>query len=133
MGERLKQLRKALGLSQDEFSRRLGLTRGAITNIELDKVQPKPLLIDLICEVFGARKEWLLTGDGAMLKPKSRDDQIMDFVAETMSGESDNFRRRLLSVLARLDEGQWELLERYVKELAGASPDAAGSDKEGEG
>lgn len=133
MGDRLKQLRRALGLSQDEFARRLGLTRGAITNIELDKVPPKPLLIDLICDVFGAQKEWLLTGEGEMLKPRSRDDQIMDFVASAMSGESDNFRRRLLSVLARLDEDQWGLLERYVRELAGTRPDDPGSDKEGEG
>ena len=48
MNERIKKLRKELGLSQDEFGRRLGVTRGAITNIELNKVEPKPLFVDLI-------------------------------------------------------------------------------------
>ena len=52
-----------------------------------------------------------------MFQDHSRDDQIMDFVASAMSGESDNFKRRLLSVLARLDEDHWELLERYLREL----------------
>lgn len=118
MVERLKLLRKALGLNQTEFAARLGLTRGAIGNIEICRAPLKPLLIDLICSTFGANKEWLVNGTGQMLADRSRDDQIMDFVASAMAGESDNFKRRLLSVLARLDEDHWELLERYLRELA---------------
>ena len=123
MGERLKLLRKALGMNQTEFAAKLGLTRGAIGNIEIDRTPLKPLLIDLICSTFGANKEWLVSGTGQMLADRSRDDQIMDFVASAMSGESDNFKRRLLSVLARLDEDHWELLEHYLKELV-APPEA---------
>ena len=114
MGERFKQLRKKLGLSQIEFAKRLGLTRGAISNIEAGKVQPKPLLIDLICSTFRANKEWLVSGTGQMLADRSRDDQIMDFVSSAMAGERPNFKRRLLSVLAQLNEDQWEMLEKYL-------------------
>lgn len=114
MGERFKQLRKKLGLSQIEFAKRLGLTRGAISNIEAGKVQPKPLLIDLICSTFGANKEWLVNGTGQMLAERSRDEQIMDFVSSAMAGERPNFKRRLLSVLAQLNEDQWEMLEKYL-------------------
>ena len=117
MGERLKQLRKKLGLSQIEFAKRLGLTRGAISNIEAGKVQPKPLLIDLICSTFGANKEWLVNGTGPMLAERSRDDQIMDFVSSAMAGERPNFKRRLLSVLSQLNEDQWEMLEKYLLEM----------------
>ena len=114
MGERFKQLRKKLGLSQIEFAKRLGLTRGAISNIEAGKVQPKPLLIDLICSTFRVNKEWLVSGTGQMLAERSRDDQIMDFVSSAMAGERPNFKRRLLSVLAQLNEDQWEMLEKYL-------------------
>lgn len=117
MRDRIKILRKTLGLNQTEFGNRLGMSRWAIVNIELDRAPIKPLLIDLICSTFGANKEWLVSGTGPMLADHSRDDQIMDFVASAMSGESDNFKRRLLSVLARLDEDHWELLEHYIKEL----------------
>lgn len=123
MEERLKLLRKALGLNQTEFAARLGLTRGAIGNIEIGRVPLKPLLIDLICSTFRANKEWLVSGTGQMLADRSRDDQIMDFVASAMAGESDNFKLRMFSVLARLDEDHWELLERYLRELA-APPEA---------
>ena len=114
MGERFKQLRKKLGLSQIEFAKRLGLTRGAISNIEAGKVQPKPLLIDLICSTFRVNKEWLFSGTGQMLAERSRDDQIMDFVSSAMAGERPNFKRRLLSVLSQLNEDQWEMLEKYL-------------------
>lgn len=114
MGERFKQLRKKLGLSQIEFAKRLGLTRGAISNIEAGKVQPKPLLIDLICSTFRANKEWLVSGTGQMLADRSRDEQIMDFVSSAMAGERPNFKRRLLSVLSQLNEDQWEMLEKYL-------------------
>lgn len=117
MGERFKQLRKKLGLSQIEFAKRLGLTRGAISNIEAGKVQPKPLLIDLICSTFRANKEWLVSGTGQMLAERSRDDQIMDFVSSAMAGERPNFKRRLLSVLSQLNEDQWEMLEKYLLEM----------------
>lgn len=123
MRDRIKILRKTLGLNQTEFGNRLGMSRWAIVNIELDRAPIKPLLIDLICSTFGANKEWLVSGTGPMLADHSRDDQIMDFVASAMSGESDNFKRRLLSVLARLDEDHWELLEHYIKELV-APPEA---------
>ena len=117
MGERFKQLRKKLGLSQIEFAKRLGLTRGAISNIEAGKVQPKPLLIDLICSTFRANKEWLVSSTGPMLAERSRDDQIMDFVSSAMAGERPNFKRRLLSVLSQLNENQWEMLEKYLLEM----------------
>lgn len=119
MGERLKLLRKAFGLNQTEFAARLGLTRGAIGNIEIGRAPLKPLLIDLICSTFGANKEWLINGTGQMLTEPSRDTQIMDFVSSAMAGESDNFKRRLLSVLSRLSEEHWELLEHYLRELVG--------------
>ena len=114
MRDRIKILRKALGLNQTEFGNRLGMSRWAIVNIELDRAPIKPLLIDLICSTFGANKEWLVSGTGPMLAERSRDDQIMDFVSSAMAGERPNFKRRLLSVLAQLNEDQWEMLEKYL-------------------
>ena len=68
MNERIKEIRKSLNLSQDEFGRRLGVTRGAITNIELNKTEPKELFLELICKVFDVNEHWLRTGKGEMFK-----------------------------------------------------------------
>ena len=120
MNERIKELRLKLGLSQDEFGRRLGVTRGAITNIELNKVEPKPLFIDLMCREFHVNEAWLRTGEGEMFVPRDRSDAIAQEVSRFMADHPDSFRERLISLLIRLDEKQWEVLEQYARQLVAA-------------
>lgn len=120
MNERIKELRLKLGLSQDEFGRRLGVTRGAITNIELNKVEPKPLFIDLMCREFNVSETWLRTGDGEMFVSRSRSDAIAQEVSRFMADHPDSFREHLISLLIRLDEKQWEVLEQYARQLVDA-------------
>ena len=119
MNDRIKQLRLTLGLSQEEFGNRLGMGRGAITNIELKKVEPKPLLVSLICREFRVSETWLRTGDGEMFVQPTREEAIAAFVGSALSDEDEGFKRRLLSVLSRLDENEWQLLEKMAKKLAG--------------
>ena len=114
MNKRIKELRKTLGLSQDEFGRRLGVTRGAITNIEFNKTEPKPLFIDLLCREFNVSERWLRTGVGEMFVQLSRDEEIAAFVGSVLAGEEDNFKRRFIAMLSKLNESDWELLEKMV-------------------
>ena len=69
--ERIKALRKPLGLSQTEFGKKLGVTRSVILNIELKKVSPKDIFIEHICIVFHVNKEWLLHGTGEMFTSRA--------------------------------------------------------------
>lgn len=117
MNERIKQIRLALGLSQDEFGRRLGVTRGAITNIELHKVEPKPLFVDLVCREFSVNKDWLETGVGEMFSPKTRNEELFEFAARVAEGDPRSIQSQLLAVMARLTDDQWEVLAQVAKEL----------------
>lgn len=125
MNERIKMIRQKLGLTQEEFGRRLGVTRGAITNIELNKVEPKPLFVDLICREFGANEIWIRTGDGPMFQQRSQEEELAAFFGDVLSGEPD-FRRRLISALARLDEDQWatlaDIAQKLVEEMQKEKP-----------
>ena len=113
----IKKLRQELGLSQDEFGRRLGVTRGAVTNIELNKVEPKPLFVDLICREFNVNEEWLRTGEGEMFKPKSRNEELFEFVTNAI-GEPTGIQAKLLSIMARLTDEQWKVLNDIANEMA---------------
>lgn len=67
IGKRLKEARKARGMSQDMLAENIGTSRGVITNIELDKVDdPQAMVINAICNVLNIRKEWLTDGVGSM-------------------------------------------------------------------
>lgn len=114
MNQRIKELRKKLGLSQDEFGRRLGVTRGAITNIELNKTEPKDLFLNLICDVFDVNEEWLRTGNGEMFIEIDKENQLMMWAADVLKDESDSFRRRFVKMLSQLGEEDWKTLERMA-------------------
>ena len=120
MNDRIKKLRLSLGLSQDEFGRRLGVGRGAITNIELHKVTPKPLFVDLICREFGVREEWLHTGEGEMLEVDSGQKKIAAFLGDLMREEADgDFKAQLIGALADLTPEEWALLEQIARRITG--------------
>lgn len=114
---RFKELRKALNLSQDDFAAKLGMTRGAITNIEVKGIEPKPLFIDLVCNTYNVNKDWLLTGEGEMFIQLSRDEQIAEFVGKALAGSPDNIKRSLLAALVVLPESGWDALEKFVDKL----------------
>lgn len=117
MNERIRKLRQTLGLSQDEFGRRLGVTRGAVTNIELNKVDPKPLFVDLICREFNVSEAWLRTGEGEMFQPKSRNEELFEFAAKVAEGDPGSIQVQLLSVMSRLTDNQWEVLAQVAREF----------------
>ena len=109
MNERIKAVRLALGISQEEFGKRLGVTRGAITNIELNKVEPKPLFVDLICREFNVNEDWIKNGAEPMFLQRSRNEELSAFFGDLLNGEPD-FKHRLISVMSRLSVDQWQML-----------------------
>lgn len=115
MNDRIKKLRQALNLSQEEFGKRLGVTRGAITNIELNKVEPKPLFVDLICREFNASENWIRTGEGEMFVEKTESEELAAFFGDLLKDEPD-FRHRLIAAMSRLTLDEWKVLEKLAVE-----------------
>jgi len=64
--ERLKYLRKTLGLSQEEFGERIGKSLRTIQYWEAGTVQIPDTALKLISQVFGISYNWLKTGQGEM-------------------------------------------------------------------
>ena len=69
IGERIKQLRKSLDLTQKEFGDRIGVKPNTIGTYEIGRNAPIDAVISLICREFGVSEEWLRTGDGEMFAP----------------------------------------------------------------
>ncbi len=114
MNERLKELRKNLGLTQQEFAERLGIKRNAVTNYEVGRNAPADMVVSLICREFNVSETWLRTGEGEPFVQPSRDEAIETFCQETLRDEDDSFRRRFVAALAALDISDWEVLEKFV-------------------
>lgn len=121
MNNRIKELRKALNLSQDEFGTRLHISGASVSRLESGINHPSKQTVSLICSSFHISEAWLRTGKGSMFTEISRDDEIASFVNSILHDSSD-FRYRLIGVLSRLSPDEWALLEQKINELAAPDP-----------
>ncbi|MCI5924672.1 MAG: helix-turn-helix transcriptional regulator [Oscillospiraceae bacterium] len=126
MGERIKELRKFLGLTQQEFAAKIGSNQNNITNYETGRRTPSSAAVNNMCKTFGVSEEWLRTGEGEMIVPVTPDENIAAFVGEVLAHRDDNFKKRFINMLSSLDEKQWELLEMLVKEMTKSGGESDG-------
>lgn len=119
INSRVLILREKLDLNQTEFGASIGVSRGVISNIDLNvvDVSTKPLLLQQICKMHNVDPKWLETGEGDMFLPLTKDDVIMGFLNTVLADEEDSFRRRFLSMLASLDDDGWIFLENTLNAL----------------
>lgn len=73
MHERIRKLRRALDLTQQEFASRIGIKRNTIANYETGRNDPIDSVVSLICREFSVNEEWLRTGQGEMFVPAASD------------------------------------------------------------
>ena len=116
MEERLKTLRKELGLTQQEFSDRLGIQRSTYSKYELGTNIPTSAVINLICDRCHVSENWLRTGEGQMLVDVSRADELARLIEETMSDESGEIKRRIATAVLRLTPDQLRACTDWIKE-----------------
>lgn len=119
MNERIKKLRKELNLTQREFAAKIGMKQNSIAIIESGR-NTSDQTIMAICREFNVSEEWLRTGEGEMFIHQSKEDELKTAVDSLLSGETSEFKQRLVKVLASLKEEQWVFLEEKLEEILGA-------------
>lgn len=116
MEERIKELRKFLGLNQTEFGNRIGVRQSSIASYENGIRVPLDAVIISICREFHVNRVWLETGEGEMFRQRSREDELAGLLGDLMRDEPD-FRHRLITVLLRSTPEEWDVIERKALEL----------------
>lgn len=117
MEERIKELRKELGLTQTEFAERIGSAQNTITGYETGRRVPSSQVITLIARTFDVNETWLRTGEGAMFNEVTPDERVAEFVGEALNGKSDSIKRRMISVLSRMNDDDWSAMEHFAELL----------------
>jgi len=123
MIHRIIQIRKDNGLNQEQFAKKLGLSRNFINQVENGKNNFSDRTISDICREFSVNETWLRTGEGEMFTKKDRESEITLMVQKLLSGESSDFKTRFISVLAGMKEEQWLVLEEKMNEIIGSRTD----------
>ena len=117
VGERIKKVRKEKDLTQQVFADRIGMKRNSIALLESGRNNPSYQTIRSICREFGVREEWLRDGKGSMFISLPKNKRLEQDLRKFLTRENDSFGERLISLLLRLEPSQWEVLERYAREL----------------
>lgn len=72
IGKRIKEAREALGLTQEEFTYRIGVSRAHISKLENDECHPSNALLRFICKEYGIREDWMRYGVGVILEAETQ-------------------------------------------------------------
>ncbi len=111
MNERLRELRKKCGLSQEEFGKKLGVTKTAVSKMELGTYQITDTMLKLICSEFNANERWLRFGEGGdgdmFLKPQKND---LVARAAQLLGEKDPVFEAFVATYSKLSPSNRKVL-----------------------
>ena len=118
MNERIKAIRKALDLTMEQFGKRIGLSKSAISLIESGKNGTTDQTVTSICREYNVNENWLRTGEGSMFD--ASDASALDRLAEAY--HLDDRKKAVVSAFLRLSPADQEVILRYVEALAAAHP-----------
>lgn len=116
MKDRLKQLRKTLGLTQQAFADKLGVKRNTVGQWECGINPLTDAIILSICREFDVDEEWLRTGEGEMFVIRSKEEELAAFFGDILNDGS-SFKKRFISALAALDTEDWKVIEKFINSI----------------
>ena len=119
MNERIKQLRKHLGLNQTEFGARIGVKQTTIAGYERGASTPLDAVVSAICREFNVSERWLRDGEGEMFRPQDDADALMALAGRFLGSEPTEFQQSFVRMILSLSPEEWKLLERKARDLLG--------------
>lgn len=120
MQNRIKELRKSLGLNQTEFGERLCIAQTTIAGYENGTRVPSDAIIKSICREYGVNETWLRTGAGDMRRSRSREAELGELIRSRLIDRPESFQAALVTTLLRFDPDgpELEILEKILRQLA---------------
>ena len=124
MNNRIKELRKSLGLTGADFGDKIGITKASVSKLEGGVTNPSEQTIRSICREFGVNEVWLRTGEGEPFLATDAEAELGELVRTRLLNRPVDFRRELITALLRFDPDgpEWQVLETIVRTAASALP-----------
>ena len=109
--ERVKEVRKTLGLTLEKFGDRLGIKKAAVSKIEKGENSLTDANIKAICREFSVDYMWLTTGEGEMFV--ETDDDFFERIDRIMAGENET-RKNMIKMLLYASDDDIEALDNLI-------------------
>jgi len=119
--ERIKELRKKhLKMSQEEFAARIKISRGNLSNIEIDRVNATDRVVSDICREFNVNEGWLRTGEGEMFRFDPDYDETAVYASELLLEKDNPFYDLIIEIMHTyydLDPKSQEVIKNSIVKL----------------
>lgn len=115
--QRLKEFRKACGITQQGLADRLGLKQNTIASYEIGKLSPSDRTISDICREFRVSEVWLRTGEGEMFLRQTEAEQLAEITTRMELDQDDPFISMITSAVKsyyRLSETEKAAISKLV-------------------
>lgn len=109
--ERVKEVRKTLGLTLEKFGDRLGIKKAAVSKIEKGENSLTDANIKAICREFSVDYMWFTTGEGEMFV--ETDDDFFERIDRIMAGENET-RKNMIKMLLYASDDDIKAFDRLV-------------------
>ncbi len=113
MKERLKKLRKMLGLTQREFGERIGVKPNTIATYEIGRNEPIDAVVSLICREFNVNEVWLRTGKEPMFAEISEDEELTQ-IFSAIAVSDDALIKRIIRAYWKLNDNEKEIVRKLI-------------------
>ena len=120
MNHRIRELRKALKLTQVQLGDILHIQGSAVSKIESGENSLTDANLAAIYRVLNVNPLWLETGEGEMFVEPTREEEISSFLADVQI--EGGFKAKFIAGLTALDTADWEnlkvIFEKMHKKMA---------------
>lgn len=111
-GERVREIRKALGLTLEEFGEKVGVKKQTVSRIENGVNNLTEQMTKAICREFNVNYDYLMHGDGDMFD--SLPQTVLDELCQQYG--LDDLDRKILDLYVSFPKGLRDVLRNYILE-----------------
>ena len=112
-GERIKQVRKSLNMTMDQFGGKIGVTKSTISNIENGNRNATEHMLKSICREFRVNYFWLTEEKGEPFI--NIPDTALDDLADDY--DLDNIDKKIIQKYLELSADQRDVIKAYLRSL----------------
>lgn len=119
VNERIRKLRKSLGLTLEKFGGRLGVGKTAINKLEKGENNVTDQMFKSICREFNVNEEWLRNGTGEMFAIP--EDETAAIVSDLLESRNNQFYDLILDIVKTyqtLSPMDQEIIKKFCQQLA---------------
>lgn len=113
-GERVREVRKSLGLTLEKFGEKIGMKKNSVSQIENGKNNVTDANVKAICREFNISEDWLRTGSGEMRIPV--EDEAAAAVSDLVEKSNPLYDiiKGIMIAYQKLDGPSREVIDQFI-------------------